>query len=127
MDKKTINLIKQGLRSATLKWHIRNEVKNGAKIYKVVGKFKNGKPKKRVFFICAKCRKEFKSDEVQIDHIDEVGKFNGNWDEYISRMFCDIANLACLCKPCHLVKTNLYRSNAKSNKPRAKIPRKSKG
>lgn len=107
MDKKTINLIKQGLRSATLKWHIRNEVKKAAKIYKVVGTFKNGKPKKRVFYICARCNKEYKSDQVQVDHIDAIGKFKDCWNEYIERMFCDIANLQVLCKKCHDKKSKI--------------------
>ena len=109
MDKKTINLVKQALRGATLKWTLRNEVKKAAKVYKVVGLFKNGKPKKRVFFRCKKCGEDFKDKEVQVDHIRPVGKFSGNWDEYINRMFCPRANLQVLCKPCHDKKTAIQK------------------
>ena len=110
MDKKTINLIKQGLRSSTLKWHIRNEVKKAAKIYKVVGKFKNGKPKKRVFYVCVACKEHHKSDEVQVDHVDSVGKFKGCWNDYIERLFCNVANLQVLCKMCHNKKSKIDKS-----------------
>lgn len=95
-----------------MKWHIRNEVKRGAKLYKVVGKFKNGKPKKRVFYTCSYCAGHFKSDQVQVDHIDAIGRFNGCWNEYIARMFCDVANLQVLCKGCH---------NKKSTKDKRKM------
>lgn len=109
MDKKTINLIKQGLRSSTLKWHIRNEVKQGARTYKKIGLFKNGKPKKKTLYKCNYCKKAFSSKEVQVDHIDAIGKFNGDWNDYIERMFCDIANLQVLCKECHKKKTKENR------------------
>jgi len=108
-DKKTINLIKQALRAATLKWHIRNETKQGARVYIKEGEFKNGKPKKRVYYKCKICRGNFKTGDVQVDHIDEIGKFTGDWNDYIERMFCDISNLQVLCKDCHKKKTKKAR------------------
>ena len=108
-NKKTINLIKQALRAATLRWHIRNEIKQAARVYIKEGNYKNGKPKKRVYYKCNRCRKNFKTEDVQVDHIDEIGKFTGNWDIYIKRMFCDITNLQVLCKPCHKKKGKEYK------------------
>lgn len=116
MDKKTINLIRQALRGATLKWHIRNEVKQGARTYLCEGEYKNGKPKKRVYYKCRRCNKSFKSNEVQVDHIESIGSFNGDWNDYINRMFCDIANLQVLCKECHDKKTKDEKRVNRRNK-----------
>lgn len=57
---------------------------------------------------CAACKELFGAKEVQIDHIFpvvDIIKGWESWDVYIERLFCDVDNLACLCKNCHEVKT----------------------
>lgn len=57
---------------------------------------------------CAMCKELFTSKEVQIDHISsviDIMKGWQGWDSYIERLFCDLDNLACLCKQCHSQKT----------------------
>lgn len=60
---------------------------------------------------CAQCQGTF--EKVEIDHIEEVGKFDGDWTTYINRLFCPIDNLRCLCPICHLEKTNKNKDNNK--------------
>jgi 5-methylcytosine-specific restriction endonuclease McrA len=63
-------------------------------------------------YICNKCGLCFKPNEVQVDHIQPVVPTDHeieSWDEYISRLFCDIENLQVLCKPCHQIKSNNER------------------
>lgn len=62
---------------------------------------------------CETCNGIFKQKEIQIDHIEPVVDLDGfeGWEIYISRLFCDSSNLQALCKPCHLIKTNI--ENAK--------------
>lgn len=102
MDKKTFNLIRQALRAATLKWDTRNEVLKEAKVYLKTYK-KNGdlSKRKRVKFKCNACKKLFRQQEVEVDHIKPVGSFNQGWDTVINNMFCEKDNLQVLCKRCH--------------------------
>jgi len=106
VDRKTINLIKKSLRSATMKWSIKNEVLKQSRVFVKVGYYKNGKVKTKRYYACALCGGFF--DKIQIDHKNEVGKFTGSWDEYISSLFCPIENLQALCEECHKVKTKEY-------------------
>jgi 5-methylcytosine-specific restriction endonuclease McrA len=57
---------------------------------------------------CAKCGNIFRRKDIEVDHIDAVGKFK-NFDTYIERLFCDSNKLAILCKDCHKKKTKLDR------------------
>ena len=62
------------------------------------------------WYVCAECGEEVK--KIDIDHIDPVGPTPGSrvapegytWDEFMSRLFCDIENLRAVCKPCHKAK-----------------------
>ena len=40
-------------------------------------------------------------EKIQVDHVVPVGGFNGDWNDFVSRMFCDESNLQVLCKACH--------------------------
>ena len=57
---------------------------------------------------CSICKGLFPSKEIDIDHIfpviDIVTGFV-DWNTYIDRLFCDIDNLAALCKTCHSAKS----------------------
>lgn len=92
LDKMTIPyaLIRSALRKIWLWSAERKECLKLAKVKK--GKYR-----------CNNCKKLFGLKEVQVDHIDPIGKFI-DWNTLIERMFCPVSNLQCLCKPCHKAK-----------------------
>lgn len=83
--------------------------------------------KPRVEYLCSSCGEWHMGKNIQVDHIEpvvdpEVG-FQ-SWDVFISRLFCDVDNLAVLCKTCHEKKTNEEKSIAKERRALEKqIPR----
>jgi len=94
------------LRKVSLKWRGRGEcLRNTPRKEKVVGKYKNGNPKKLVYYQCNSCNGWFRTHEIEIDHIFEVGKFK-DWDSYVARLFCEPDNLQVLCVSCHTKKTS---------------------
>lgn len=103
MDKKTEKHILNVLRQGTLAWPARNNCLKRGRRFKCVGKFKNGKDKNIYERQCDECGKwcELRDGELEVDHIDPVGSFTGNFDEYIRRMYCDESNLQALCISCH--------------------------
>lgn len=88
MDKHKIQKIKTLLRREFIKDPERNECLRKARI-------------KRGTYKCFECERLFKRKEVQIHHTKEVGEFNGDWNEYIYRLFCEADLLVCLCEMCH--------------------------
>jgi len=90
-----ITFAKGALRRASLMWKPINECRVNAR-------------RERGKYECAMCHDLFGPKEVQIDHvhpvIDLIKGFT-TWDDYIERLFCDVENLACLCKTCHAAKT----------------------
>ena len=108
MKDSTIKLIINALRQATITWEGRKQCLKDAQVIVDEGLFKNGKPKLKAHWKCAKCQKLFRDQkEMEVDHIDQIGSFKGSWDAYIPRMFCDhdLSNLQALCVSCHLQKT----------------------
>ena len=55
-------------------------------------------------YLCAKCNNEFTAKEVEVDHVEPIGR-EKSWDEFINGLFCEQDNLQVLCKPCHKKKT----------------------
>ena len=90
-----ITFAKGALRRASLMWAPINQCRTNAR-------------KERGKYECAMCKGLFGPKEVQIDHIQpviDIIKGFTTWDDYIERLFCDVENLACLCKTCHASKT----------------------
>lgn len=59
-------------------------------------------------YMCSMCKELFTSKQIDVDHIFPViDIMTGfvDWNTYIDRLFCDVENLACLCKNCHKQKT----------------------
>ena len=87
---------------------------NSVKTYYTI-KSKNGKDLVRVSYKCNKCKDEFKSSQVVVDHIipviDPTVGFpinpdgSDDWLTFIRRLFCGPENLQVLCKTCHDEKT----------------------
>ena len=108
MDKDTEKHILNILRQGTLTWHVRNEALNRNRYRKVVGRYKNGKEKSVWFRDCDNnCGESHPLSGYvwEVDHIDPVGSFNGNFDDYARRMFCSLDNLQVLCHSCHAMKS----------------------
>jgi 5-methylcytosine-specific restriction endonuclease McrA len=114
MEKETIKHILNVLRYGTITWHVRTQCLNRNRVQKQIGVTLKGKPKLKYFYYCDKCKKEFKdSSSLEVDHITEIGSFNGDFNTYIKRMYCPIDNLQSLCVSCHLVKTSNFNSSIK--------------
>lgn len=117
IDTKTVELIQNSLRKASIIWHIRAEVLKEAKIRVRVGDYKNGKPKFKVKYVCKECEKPHDLDFVEVDHIVEVANGLSSPSKmtkselflWISQLFCDKDNLQVLCKGCHANKTMRFR------------------
>ena len=98
------------LRNKSRYWKPITECKKNAKV-KYVGANKNQK----WAYLCAICKKQYKTDEVEIDHIKPVGSLRKAEDlpKYVENLFCEIENFQCLCKKCHKEKTDRQREEKK--------------
>lgn len=112
MDKDTQQFIIRHLRKATTRWKGRSDCLKRARKQTHDGKFtQRGKPVFKYMWQCAYCMKWFnKSSELEVDHIQEIGPFTGDWNEYIGRMFCGQENLQALCNMCHQIKTSRFNA-----------------
>lgn len=107
MTKKDRNNIKNGLRKAFARSAHRKSV-----IEKVIIPLcltKNGKKFRTTTRVkCVCCELMYPEPMIEVDHIEEVGAFLGDWEAYIKRIWCAKMNLQVLCKWCHKVKTAEY-------------------
>lgn len=111
------------LRRISMFWPAINEARDNCKIYMKIGNYRNGKPIMKRYFLCENpdCGCLCDDGEGAVDHIKSVIDVNEgfkNWNEYITRLFCDSDNLQFLCHQCHDNKTaeenNLRELNAKN-------------
>jgi len=75
--------------------------------------------KPRVEYMCSSCSEWHMGKNIQVDHIEPVVDPNmgfKDWNTFIDRLFCDVANLAVLCKSCHEKKTNEEKRIAKERR-----------
>lgn len=49
---------------------------------------------------CNCCKLLFKKKDTHVHHINGVAN-NIDWNDYISKLFCDVSQLEVLCVPCH--------------------------
>ena len=110
MDKETKKHILNVLRYGTTSWHLRRKCLIEGRRRLKVGELKSGRGKFVYVYQCTRCKEWFREEEIEIDHIDEVGSFNGDWNDYVNRMYCSLDNLQRLCIKCHLVKTTANAS-----------------
>lgn len=77
---------------------------------KVVEKGRNdrGRLIKHKYYPCKACGEWFRPQELEVDHIEEIGPFTGDWNSYLERMFCPSSNLQLLCIKCHAEKTSKF-------------------
>ena len=115
MDKRDIEYVKNILRIGTVTWHSRTECLNRGRRLRVVGKYANGKDKTLWERACDKCGEWYllKDNLLEVDHREEIGPFNGDWNEFLERMYCSVDNLDALCIPCHKRKTSNFNATLK--------------
>ena len=81
---------------------------------------RDGKVKFKYHWQCEKCRQWFRDQSsIEVDHIEEVGPFNGNFDDYIKRMYCPQSNLQALCISCHSIKTAGYSAHLRFSRKKS--------
>ena len=105
--------VTSALRAASRRYPPKYETLNSSKTEKKVN-VKTGRLAQH--YRCAKCKEEFTSKDVEVDHIKPVidpKKGFVSWDKYIESLFCEKKNLQVLCKTCHKEKTNKEKEVAK--------------
>lgn len=124
-SKEEIRHIMNVLRQGTISWSGRKEALAKARIkrFERWTKPRKGKPSRKLYklwWVCAKCgREEREENLVQVDHIEEIGSFQGCWDDYVHRVYCRPENLQVLCLTCHKSKTAIF-TNARKEFQRKK-------
>lgn len=70
---------------------------------------KKGTKVKRVKYTCELCgKKDLKRSEMDLDHIIpvvDIDKGFTDWNDFITRLFCQEDELQLICEPCHSAKT----------------------
>ena len=113
VSKKDKNLCKNAVRSAIRQTFTRSDHYKEFLQSKRIEWFK-GK-RKRVSYRCEDCQELFSSTEINVDHIQPIGK--GVYEEirdaeaFYDLVFCDHSNLQILCKTCHKKKSAHERKN----------------
>jgi len=98
---------------------IRSALRQKSRWWKPIGECKKlarraykGKNKRQKWeYLCNKCKKWYKSDQVNVDHIEPAGSLNCSNDlpSFVDTLFCEQDNLQVLCKTCHDEKTKLEK------------------
>jgi len=93
------SMIRSCLRQKSRWWKPIQECKQKAKTRY------NG-PNKRMKwqYKCDICKQHYPDKEIEVDHILPAGTLKSYSDlpGFVERLFCEIDNLRCLCKTCHL-------------------------
>ena len=94
-------VLRSGMRRWPPKWNVLKSSATTKQINKSSGRMAQ-------HYRCAKCKGEFSSTGVQVDHkhpaVDPKVGFV-SWDEFIKRLFVKESQLQTLCKACHKKKT----------------------
>ena len=80
--------------------------------------------KDSVQYQCAICKEYVGSTKIAVDHIEPViHPTHGfkDWNEFVSRLFCDASNLQPVCEDCHQKKTNAERFERQLVRDREKL------
>jgi len=99
------------LRKASYRWPPRLQALTNAQISKPEFSRNPGETvtlRVRNFYRCAHCKLGFSRKGVSIDHIEPVvdpKKGWQGWEEYVTRMFCQVGGFQIICGKCHDKKT----------------------
>jgi 5-methylcytosine-specific restriction endonuclease McrA len=63
--------------------------------------------RRKIAYECNHCKKLFLSEEITVDHIIGAGTLKCAEDlpGFVTRLFCEVQGLQCLCLSCHSLKT----------------------
>jgi len=97
-DNQFFQWLRQTLRRASLHWRPISQAKKEAQIPYI------GPNKRRKYsYVCAECKGEFASTEINVHHNIECGNLK-SFDDlpgFTERLFCEKQFLSVLCKTCH--------------------------
>src|SRR5690242_16434822 len=123
-DGRVKSFITSVLRGGYRRWPPKYECLKNAFVGKQTNK-KTNRPS--AHYLCASCKGEFPTSDVNVDHIDPVVGEEGfiSWDKFITNLYCPIENLQVLCTDCHDKKTQsenttrkIINANRKANSKR---------
>jgi len=107
VNKEDIDYVMNILRRGTITWSGRTQCLNRNRYKKEV----NG----RLLWArdCDGCGESHlqKDNDLEVDHISEVGGFKGDWNSIIESMYCPQDNLQALCFVCHSKKTSKFNAS----------------
>lgn len=105
--------IRSSLRNRSLYWKPITQCKQNAR-----RPYKGPLKRQKFEYQCSNCKDWFPEKQIDVDHTIPVGSLTCASDlpEFVERLFCEIDNLACLCKNCHSEKTKLEMQNSKRKK-----------
>lgn len=111
MTKRTQAHVLNILRKGTVTWYGRNRCiqRYSEKKFERIGL--KGQKIYKLHTQCGSCKEWFRDQtEMEVDHIEEIGPFKGDLNEYVERMYCNQENLMALCIACHKKKTGKFNS-----------------
>jgi 5-methylcytosine-specific restriction endonuclease McrA len=94
--KQVDNFVRYTLRKASLRWPARSAAFKRSRI-------------ERGLYKCEVCLGEFRSKNIQLDHIVPVVDYRGftTWDDFIYRLFVPSDGFQTICLNCHAAKTSV--------------------
>lgn len=105
---------------------IRSALRNKSRFWKPIQECKlkarrksqSSNKKLKFEYQCNNCKNWFPDKQVVADHVLCAGSLNKADDlpGFVTRLFCEIDNLVCLCDDCHKIKTAADREQLKLNK-----------
>lgn len=107
-----VEWLRNAIRQSSITWPGRTKCLRLARKKVLVRRSKKGKPIYKFHWQCAKCERWTKNEkQMEVDHIVEIGSFDGDWNEYLFRHFPVVeTGLQALCLVCHLKKTKAWNS-----------------
>lgn len=106
------------LRNIARMWPAKTKARDKSKVKVQIGFYGNGNPEYKVMFKCAMCGENNDKTETQMDHIDPVVHVSGrtDWNDFITRLFCNPEGYQTLCRSCHYIKTQAENEIRKENR-----------
>lgn len=118
--RKSFQRIKSKIRQLSMWSEELKAVKNKGRFQRVVGHYKNGKPKKVWYNYCDSCSLGLPQDQIELDHVEEITQWveavdkewvRVDWNGFMQAIWPQEEKLQRLCHHCHSQKTQSYVEN----------------